>query len=71
MNLPDFAKICTFYTKYFKVNSKCFQCRFKAFQNEIKILIFNFGTFKRILILIEFDKLGNLPNLEEKFGNLA
>ena len=34
--------------------------RFKAFQNEIKFLIFNFYIFKGFLILVEFDKLGKL-----------
>ena len=47
MNLPNFAKVYTFYRKYFKLSSKCSQYRFKAFYNEIKNLILNFDTFKR------------------------
>ena len=48
----------TFYTKYFKLNSKCLQHRFKAFFNEIKNLILIFDIFNTYLILTEFDKLG-------------
>ena len=47
----------TYYTKYFKLSSKCSQYRFKAFQNEIKFLIVNFDIFKRFLLLPELGKL--------------
>ena len=50
MNLPNFAQMFTFYTKYFK------QYTFRAIK-EIKIL--NFDIFKRFLILpaqLEFRK---------------
>ena len=35
-NLPNLAKMITFYAKYFRLNSKCSEHRFKAFYNEIK-----------------------------------
>ena len=35
-NLPNFAKMFTFYTKYFKLSPKCSQYRFKTLQNKIK-----------------------------------
>ena len=47
MNLPNFAKMFTFYTKHYKPSSKCSQYRFEAFYNETK-------KFK---ILTEFGKL--------------
>ena len=56
--MPNFAKMFTFYTKYFKLRSKCSQYIVKAFYNEIKILILNFDIFKRFLILKEFGELG-------------
>ena len=73
-NLPNFAKMFTFYTKYFKLSSKCPQYRFKAFQNEIKYLILNFDIFKIFLIFTEFGKLSKfakLPNLAGKLGKIA
>ena len=49
----------TFYTKYFKLSSKCSQYRFKAFQNEIKILFVNLDIYKGFFILPELGQ--NLP----------
>ena len=57
VNLPNLAKMFTLCTKYFQRSSKCWQCRFKAFQNEINILNFNFDIIKRFLILTEFGQL--------------
>ena len=51
-NFPNLAKMFTFYTKYYKLSSKCSEYRFKAF------LIVNFDKLKRFLILPEFSKLG-------------
>ena len=57
-NLPNLAKMLSFDAKYFKLNSKCSQHRFKAFYNEIKFLILIFDAFNRFLILTEFGKFG-------------
>ena len=55
-NLPNLTKMLSFYTKHLKRSLKCSQCRFKAFQNEIKCQILNFDMTKGFLILKELGK---------------
>ena len=59
-NLPDLAKMFSFYTKHLKM--RCSQCRFKSFQNQIKFSNENFDVFMGFLILTELGKLGKFAS---------